>query len=161
MLPTTATAGSASTSATIGRNQPGVGSVSLLRKSRYLPAAIAAPWFDARANPRLAVLRVKRMLSRRDNSCAVSSLEALSMTITSWATSRVFSATAIRHFRVSSHLLKTGMTIETVGVVVAGSTRARAFAKCVPPIRRDCASMRAGHFGDEGVRNPVTVTKVT
>ena len=100
-------------------------------------APLPPPWFDALAKPRLAVLRAKRMLSSRGNACAVSSLEALSMTITSWATSRVFSATAIRHFQVSSHLLKTGMTIETVGVVAVGSTCAQRVAKPVPPIRRD------------------------
>jgi len=53
------------------------------------------------------------------------------------------------------------MTIETVGVVAAaGSTR--------PAVRKVCATnparkrfIRAGHSGDEGVKNPVSVTKVT
>ena len=55
------------------------------------------------------------MPSSNGSACAVSSLEALSTTITSCATSRVLAATAIKHLNVYSHLLKTGMMIETTG----------------------------------------------
>ena len=85
-----------------------------------MPRAIAAPWFEALANPRFLPLRCDSGCHRsRDSACGVSSLEALSMTITSCGTSRVWAAIARRHLAVYSRLLKTGMMIEISGAGIS------------------------------------------
>ena len=82
------------------------------------------------------------MPSSNGSAWAVSSLEALSTTITSCETSLVLLATAIKHLNVYSHLLKTGMMTETTGAGwmwdIVGRISARRVptqAHCAPPVR--------------------------
>src|SRR6478609_1827151 len=65
------------------------------------------------------------MPSRRESARCVSSLDALSTTITSCGTSRVWAAIARKQLLVYSSLLKTGTMIETSGARILASAGSR------------------------------------
>src|SRR5438552_10851076 len=83
------------------------------------------------------------MPSRRDSARGVSSLDALSTTITSYGTSPVWAAIALRHLVVYASLLKTGMMIETSGAGMHAPARIRPRAA---ELERDFAQ----HAGTRG-----------